>query len=131
MLYSVSVLERWPRGRRRRFAKPLYGLNRIEGSNPSLSARFFEENFSHRHCEHSEAIQKPQYLRGFRLSLDPYLTFSNFAILPPKSPFLFSPSQVHENTWDEGKYIRGPFIYLSFQGLMFFAHAFFRERSPG
>lgn len=32
-------MERWPSGRRRRFAKPLYGSYRIEGSNPSLSAK--------------------------------------------------------------------------------------------
>ena len=31
--------ERWLSGRKRRFAKPLYGLNRTEGSNPSLSAK--------------------------------------------------------------------------------------------
>jgi hypothetical protein len=30
--------ERWLSGRKQRFAKASYGLNRIEGSNPSLSA---------------------------------------------------------------------------------------------
>src|SRR5882672_10972391 len=33
-----SWQERWLSGRKRRFAKPLYGLNRIGGSNPPLSA---------------------------------------------------------------------------------------------
>src|SRR2546429_2433780 len=33
------VTERWLSGRKRRFAKPLYGLNRTGGSNPPLSAR--------------------------------------------------------------------------------------------
>ena len=32
--------ERWLSGRKQRFAKASYGLNRIEGSNPSLSATF-------------------------------------------------------------------------------------------
>ena len=31
---------RWLSGRKRRFAKALYGLNRTEGSNPSLTASF-------------------------------------------------------------------------------------------
>ena len=34
--------ERWLSGRKRRFAKPLYGLNRIGGSNPPLSASFYK-----------------------------------------------------------------------------------------
>ena len=33
-------LERWLSGRKQRFAKASYGLNRTEGSNPSLSANF-------------------------------------------------------------------------------------------
>ena len=32
-------LERWPSGRRRSPAKGVWGLNPIEGSNPSLSAK--------------------------------------------------------------------------------------------
>jgi hypothetical protein len=35
---STLQPERWLSGRKRRFAKALYGLNRTEGSNPSLSA---------------------------------------------------------------------------------------------
>jgi hypothetical protein len=114
----------------------VYTGNCIEGSNPSLSARFFEAKFSHRHCEHSEAIQKPQYLWAFQsfcLLLDPYLTFSIFAIfaiLPPKSPFLPSTFPIHANTPDEGTHVPKPFIYLGFRGLLFFAHAFFREQKP-
>ena len=38
--YGPWGQERWLSGRKRRFAKPLYGLNRTEGSNPSLSAIF-------------------------------------------------------------------------------------------
>jgi hypothetical protein len=33
-----EVSERWPRGRRRWFAKPVYGVTCIAGSNPALSA---------------------------------------------------------------------------------------------
>src|SRR5580658_8722935 len=33
-----GLAERWPSGRRRRFAKPLYGETCIVGSNPILSA---------------------------------------------------------------------------------------------
>ena len=40
--YFAVDLERWLSGRKRRFAKPLYGLNRIGGSNPPLSAKFHE-----------------------------------------------------------------------------------------
>lgn len=95
------------------------------------TARFFKENFSHRHCEHREAIQKPQYLWAFQrfcLALDPYFTSSNFAILPPKSPFLPSPSPIHANTPAEGTHVPNPSIYLGFRGLLFFDAAFFRER---
>ena len=84
------------------------------------SARFVKENFSHRHCERSEAIQKPYYLRAFQrfcLELEPYLTFSNFAILPLKYPFLPSPSQVHANTPNEGTHVLKPSIYLDFIGI--------------
>ena len=35
------VEERWPSGRRRSPAKGVWGLNPIEGSNPSFSAMFF------------------------------------------------------------------------------------------
>jgi hypothetical protein len=96
-----------------------YTGNRIEGSNPSLSARFFIENFSQRHCEHSEAIQKTQYLRAFQLfdsALDPYLGFSSFAILPPKSLFLASLSPIHANTPGEGTHVLKALIYLGFRG---------------
>ena len=105
----------------------------IEGSNPSLSARFFKENFSHRHCERSEAIQKTQYLRAFQLfdsALDPYLTFSSFAILPPKSLFLASLSPIHANTPGEGTHVLKPFIYLGFGESAFLRPSFFRERNP-
>jgi hypothetical protein len=34
----IALPERWQSGRMRRFAKPLYGLNRTGGSNPPLSA---------------------------------------------------------------------------------------------
>ena len=94
-------------------------LIRIEGSNPSLSARFFEEDFSHCYCEHSQAVQKPQYLRTFQcfiLALDTYLTFSNFTILPLKSPFVRSPSPIHANTLDEGTHAPKSLIYLGFVG---------------
>ncbi len=110
-----------------------YTCKRIEGSNPSLSARFFKENFSHRHCERSEAIQKPQYLRAFqrfRLELDPYLTFSNFTILPPKSLFLASLSPIHANTPGEGTHVLKSFIYLGFRGSVLFRPSLFRERKP-
>ena len=33
-----DMMEKWPRGRRRSPAKGVYGLSRIEGSNPSFSA---------------------------------------------------------------------------------------------
>ena len=105
----------------------------IEGSNPSLSARFFRNNFSHRHCERSEAIQKPQQLQALQRSysaLHPYFTFSNFAILPPKSLFLPSPSPIHANTQGEGTYVPKPSIYLGFRGSPFFDPTFFRERKP-
>lgn len=36
--------ERWLSGRKRRFAKPMYGLNRTAGSNPVLSAKSFSSN---------------------------------------------------------------------------------------
>ena len=126
-------MERWPSGRRRRFAKPLYGSSRIKGSNPFLSASFFKENFSRRHCEHSEAIQKPQYLRAFQrfaLALDPYLTFSNFVFFSPKSPFLPSLSPIHANTRGEGTHVLKPSIYLGFRELLFFDPSLFRERKP-
>ncbi len=105
----------------------------IEGSNPSLSAIFFKDNFSHRHCECSEAIQKPQHLcvfQSFCLLLDPYLTFSNFAISPPKSLFLPSLSPIHANTQAEGTHVPKPLIYLGFRGLVFFTPTLFRERNP-
>ncbi len=35
---NQNDLERWLSGRKQRFAKASYGLNRTEGSNPSLSA---------------------------------------------------------------------------------------------
>ncbi|WP_207760933.1 hypothetical protein, partial [Holospora curviuscula] len=60
----------------------------------------------------------------------PYLTFSNFTILPPKSPFLASPSPIYANTPDEGTHVLKPSIYLGFGELAFLRPSFFRERKP-
>ncbi len=43
------LMERWQSGRMRRFAKPLYGLNRTGGSNPPLSAMFHRGILGHAH----------------------------------------------------------------------------------
>ena len=37
--YQANDPERWLSGRKQRFAKASYGLNRTEGSNPYLSAK--------------------------------------------------------------------------------------------
>ena len=37
---EIDLMERWLSGRKRQFAKLLYGLNRTGGSNPPLSANF-------------------------------------------------------------------------------------------
>ncbi len=111
----------------------VYTGDRIAGSNPALSASFLRNNFSHRHCEHSEAIQKPQYLRAFQLfdsALDPYFTFSNFTILPLKSPFLASPSPIHANTRGEGTHVLKPLACLGFRNLPFLNPSLFRKRKP-
>lgn len=106
------------------------------GSNPTLSARFLINNFSHRHCEQSEAIQKPRYLRAFqhfvwnrtRTLLSPIVAF-----YPQNLCFLPIYLRLHRTnlrqgfglagTLDEGTHVRGPSIYVGFRGLRFFETA--------
>jgi hypothetical protein len=38
----ADLMERWLSGRKRQIANLLYGLDRTEGSNPSLSVLLFE-----------------------------------------------------------------------------------------
>ena len=47
---------RWLSGRKRRFAKALYGLNRTEGSNPSLTAISRTGSARHKHAARDKNI---------------------------------------------------------------------------
>lgn len=72
-------MERWPSGRRRRFAKPLYGSYRIEGSNPSLSASLDNPPFLATY-----RAEKPESNQGFRPSsfISPDPTLANASLCP-------------------------------------------------
>jgi hypothetical protein len=95
--------------------------------------QIFYSKLSHVFLECSHRSSKPKYLWAlwrFSIALDPCFTFSNFVILPPKSPFLPSPSPIHANTRGEGTHVLNALIYLGFRGLVFFDPTLFRERQP-
>ncbi len=47
LCYTTGATERWLSGRKHHTANVVYGSNRIEGSNPSLSARMFWSKATH------------------------------------------------------------------------------------